>query len=480
VQALEKRELLAGDLEFKSPNTSPYQIIEGDSLTGQVKLAASTASSDIQVQLRIDQATNQASFSSSVFTDTKVITIAAGNDLSTVFTVSGWVDSIADGDHGVSLVATASGYSDLSVAMTILDADGNAPPEIVALDGLGFENGVLPGETVSLVGQFEDLNPADTHQVTVDWGDGTIQTLTAAQVDQVADSFSAGHVYDEAGLYEVAVTVADSADSDTERVDAAIVGIGLSDEGVLGVVGTVGDDRVEVRKACRGRVAVSVRLDGVDRQYRSYKASDVASLNIVTGDGQDRVKIHKKIKIMARIDVGAGHDVVKAGDGDTTVMAGAGNDIVITRRGNDSLHGGTGDDVLAAGDGDDLVDGGTGFNILVGGRGTDVMISSGEDIVIGGSLRDQTKVRKLAKLMSFWNSGDAFEDRVAVIREKFIDKRKGRHGHHRHHHHHGRHGEFVRDDKETDIFQNVDPAQRQWFFADDSEDTGADSQDIVS
>lgn len=129
------------------------------------------------------------------------------------------------------------------------------------------------------------------------------------------------------------------------------------------------------------------------------------------------------------------------------------------------------DDILSAGAGDDVVKGGPGFNVLLGGRGADVLVSAGEDIVIGGILREETKVCKLVKVMNYWTSDDAFQDRVDAIVDEFGGHRHG------HHHHHGR---FVTNDRETDVFRNVDPEQRQWFFADDHEVTGAGSEDIVS
>ena len=137
---------------------------------------------------------------------------------------------------------------------------------------------------------------------------------------------------------------------------------------------------------------VAARFEGFGKQYRSFRASDVAGVSVITGPGRDHVRVHSKVKVDAVIRSGAGHDVVEGGDGNTTVFAGAGNDVVVTRRGNDKILGGRGDDVLSAGSGDDIVKGGPGFNILVGGRGTDVLVSAGEDIVIGGVLRDESKV----------------------------------------------------------------------------------------
>jgi len=362
----------------------------------------------------------------------------------------------------------------LLVDIRILDAQaGNVPPAIESIEGLGFRNAGLPGSVFSISGNFDD---SDVHQVTVDWGDGQCEVLSASEVNQVSDSFNAGHVYATPGLYDVAVTVAEADDSDRQESRAAVVGVTLSDEGVVQVVGASGEDRVEVRKAKHDKLYVAARFEGFGKQYRSFRAGNVDGLSVITGPGRDHVRVQSKVKVDAVIRSGAGHDVVEGGDGDTTVFAGAGNDVVVTLRGNDKIIGGRRDDVLSAGSGNDIVKGGPGFNILIGGRGTDVLVTAGEDIVIGGILRDESKACKLVKVMNYWTSGDAFQERVDAIADEFSRHHRG---HHRHHHR-GRHGRFVTNDHETDVFRNVDPAQRQWFFADKNEVTGAGQEDIVS
>ena len=77
-----------------------------------------------------------------------------------------------------------------------------------------------------------------------------------------------------------------------------------------------------------------------------------------------------------------------------------------------------------------------------------------EDIVIGGILREEARVYKLAKSLNYWSSDDAFEDGVDAIVDGFIHKRKG---HHR---------DFVMDHTETDTVRDVESGQKQWFFAD--------------
>lgn len=477
VQSLEKRELLAGDLEFNAASPAPYRVVEGKAVTGLIKIE-SPALVDLEVQLTLDQATQQASLGFSTFVDSKVVTIPAGKMESNSFLVAAIVDNVRDGEHDVVLTASIAGYNDLSVDIRILDAQaGNVPPEIKSIDGLGFGNAVLSGSVVSMTGTFDDSDDADVHQVTVDWGDGQSEVLSTSEVNQVSDSFSAGHVYTTPGLYDVSVTVADAEDSDSESARAAVVGVTLSDDGVIQVVGASGQDRVEVKEAKRGKLYVAARFEGFGKQYRSFHASDVAGLSVITGPGRDHVRVHSKVKVDAVIRSGAGHDVVEGGDGNTTVFAGAGNDVVVTRRGNDKILGGRGDDVLSAGSGDDIVKGGPGFNILVGGRGTDVLVSAGEDIVIGGVLRDESKVCKLVKVMNYWTSGDPFQERVDAIVDEYSRHDRGRH--HRHHHK-GRHSQFVTNDRETDTFRNGDSVQRQWFFAGKNEVTGAGAEDIIS
>ena len=118
------------------------------------------------------------------------------------------------------------------------------------------------------------------------------------------------------------------------------------------------------------------------------------------------------------------------------------------------------------------------YELIPGCHNSGCKSRSGPDVhSFGGVLRDEARVCKLAKLMDYWASGDASEDRVEAIVDDFIDKRTGRHASC---YHHSKRNEFVRDDKETDIFRNIEPAQRKWFFADANEVTNADSQDIVS
>ncbi|MEO1688970.1 MAG: PKD domain-containing protein, partial [Pseudomonadota bacterium] len=93
---------------------------------------------------------------------------------------------------------------------------------------------------------FADPDPADTHTVTVDWGDGATETFADLPVG--TRSFVAQHVYAEPGVYQIAVTVTDlSGASDAATTLATTAGVTLDETGVLRIVGTSDDDAIDLR-----------------------------------------------------------------------------------------------------------------------------------------------------------------------------------------------------------------------------------------
>ncbi|MGI9471982.1 MAG: PKD domain-containing protein, partial [Rubripirellula sp.] len=337
----------------------------------------------------------------------------------------------------------------------------------LTLVGPGSEVTALPGSPATLSGSVAYLNEGDT--VTVDWGDGSVEMLDASSIDTVFDSFAAEHTYAEQGIYEVVVTVADSDGSDTEAVDAVISGIGLGDDGVLQVVGTAGNDKV-FSGAFYNKVWVLAKLDGVGWQGKWLKASDVTSLDLTLGAGDDFAKVSKRLHLPATIVAGGGDDVIIGGSGDTTVFGGAGSDILITRGGNDLLNGGEGSDVLSAGGGVDVLDGQDGADILIGGLDADTLLdSSGDDIVIGGTTIYDRNICALRKLIGVWSSDQSFAQRVAAIESGSQSSGVRLEA-----------GVTVFDDGTVDTFGTNELGDHDWFFADVAEETGASTDDVVS
>ncbi|MGI9468114.1 MAG: hypothetical protein ACR2OA_13420 [Rubripirellula sp.] len=108
VQGLEKRELLAGDLEFNPTSGAPYRVVEGKAVTGSIKID-SPATVALEVQITLEQATPQASLRFSAFVETKVVTIPVGETESPRFLVAAVVDNVRDGEHDVVLKASLAG-----------------------------------------------------------------------------------------------------------------------------------------------------------------------------------------------------------------------------------------------------------------------------------------------------------------------------------------------------------------------------------
>jgi hypothetical protein len=75
------------------------------------------------------------------------------------------------------------------------------------------------GTDVTFAGTFTDPGTADTHTMSVDWGDGTISPATAA-----TSPVGGTHQYTSAGIYDIAVTVTDDdGGSDTETCGFVVV-----------------------------------------------------------------------------------------------------------------------------------------------------------------------------------------------------------------------------------------------------------------
>ncbi len=77
------------------------------------------------------------------------------------------------------------------------------------------------------------------------------------------------------------------------------------------------------------------------------------------------------------LDLTAGCDFLRTGQGDDIVRAGEGDDTVESFEGDDSLYGGEGADSLDGGDGGDILYGGEGADILRGGDGDDFLFANG-------------------------------------------------------------------------------------------------------
>jgi Ca2+-binding RTX toxin-like protein len=147
--------------------------------------------------------------------------------------------------------------------------------------------------------------------------------------------------------------------------------------GVLRVRGTVGDDRIVLR---RNRRTGRVEIDGVAQTFdpATFSRVDVQAL-----DGDDRVDL-SALGLPATTDGGAGDDVILGSSAPDSILGGAGDD---------TLFGGRGADTLRGGDGNDYLGGGPGADQLFGDPGNDQVfaVDSARDTVDGGDGFDRVK-----------------------------------------------------------------------------------------
>lgn len=128
-----------------------------------------------------------------------------------------------------SAVATYNGLDDGSdqVALEVTDAGGledtdtttvtvtNVAPSLTLTSCPTAPNQV--GTDVGFAGSFTDPGTADTHTMTVDWGDGTTTGPAA-----VTTAVGGTHQYSTAGIFDIAVTVTDD-DGGTDRQSCGFV-----------------------------------------------------------------------------------------------------------------------------------------------------------------------------------------------------------------------------------------------------------------
>jgi Ca2+-binding RTX toxin-like protein len=234
----------------------------------------------------------------------------------------------------------------------------NVGPVIAAaLTSAGEVGGANAGQEVTLSASFADAGFLDTHTATIDWGDGT---TSSGVIDESggAGTVSGGHVYAQAGVYAVTLVVSDGDGGTASRALTAYVsGVSLSG-GVLTVVGTGGDDRVNVKKLTDGSLSVE-RNASVIRRLGAADDAAVTTVVLYLGAGNVSATVPGVSTASVFMDGGAGNDALNGGNGSNVLVGGEGNDTLLGGSGRDLLIGGAGSDQLGGNAGDDVLVAGT-------------------------------------------------------------------------------------------------------------------------
>ncbi|MCA9085087.1 MAG: hypothetical protein KDA81_13580, partial [Planctomycetaceae bacterium] len=231
----------------------------------------------------------------------------------------------------------------------------------------------------------------------VDWGDGS--DPETIQLSPGGREFTATHNFEQGGIYNIAVTAVDGQGGEAnETVSAVVQGMQLKD-GQLQIIGRSGNDRVVISPAGRNRIRVQLIIPGMLRQQLLLAASELGSITMDLGAGNDRVSVSSRISVPIEINAGAGNDNIISGSGPAIIDGGEGNDRIRTGNahdqvtdlwGNNSIQSGGGNDTIIVGEGNDYVNGGLGHDIISGGGGNDRLVGhSGHDILIGGEGADR-------------------------------------------------------------------------------------------
>lgn len=271
----------------------------------------------------------------------------------------------------------------------------NVSPTITNLDSShtdACESSADGAVTVS--GTFSDPG-TDTHNVTIDWGDGTAEDFIVSENDL---SFELSHTYDSGGWFEVIAFVTDSngATSDVVTTQAVVEGVGLVGD-VLYIIGTSGDDLIYLSQNYeRDIVRVIATLDqnsptNVTQINKTFETSSVTQVISYLCDGNDT---HwSRSNTFAPMT-------------SQTVFGGGGNDVLRGSIGTDVLHGQAGQDLLTGLAGDDELDGGADDDRLFGGSGSDLLLGSDGNDVLNGGLEDDHLFGGSGNDRMYGSSGD--------------------------------------------------------------------------
>ncbi len=160
-----------------------------------------------------------------------------------------------------------------------------------------------------------------------------------------------------------------------------------SGTGALVVVGNAIADTISLTESADHQ-SFTVDINNNASLQQTFNYSDVTSVRVVAGDGDDFV--YNDLLIDTEIFGQNGNDYLEGGYSNDLVMGGNGIDTLVGRNGNDVLNGQDGDDWLFGGPGVDALSGITGNDNLYGGTGDDTLNGHGGNDSLWGDAGDDS------------------------------------------------------------------------------------------
>jgi Ca2+-binding RTX toxin-like protein len=298
-----------------------------------------------------------------------------------------WTPGEADG-HGVFAVTirvsddSSPALSDAETIQITVD-ERNAAPSARLSGPLGG----VRGQILAFTGEFSDADALDTHEVAVDWGDGSGMPFRPSTDPGALDL---SHAYTGLGDFTVTWTVRDengAVGSASRTVTIGAVALqpdpGDPARTALMVGGTTSNDVIKFSKDRSGGVKVVLNR---------------VTLGVFAPTGR-----------VVAFGLGGDDDISVAGVTLPVEFYGG--------EGNDKLKAGKGSAILVGGPGDDKLTGGAARDLLIGGGEADRLAGAGEDdILVAGRTVYDDQPEALRAVMAEWARTDlTYAERVAHL-----------------------------------------------------------------
>lgn len=313
------------------------------------------------------------------------------------FEIRGVDDAIVDGTQTVTITASSdNSHAPSSATLEVTDDEASDIKILTIETSATEEDKAKPGETVKVAGTFS--GGGDNLIAEIQWGDGTSSLGTIGD-----GSFAGQHEYQTGGIFEIIVTLRDDPQGEVGEggakasIHAYVSGVRLTDQGTLQIVGTKRRDRISLSKS-GDSLRVKTKFGAEKWTRADFHYDEVKRIELIACGGNDNVTISSQVAQPANISAGPGHDIIRGGNGDTTIDGGPGNDFLFTRDGNDVVTDLEGHNWVRSGSGDDMVSTGVGVDYVVTSKGNDIIkdlggnnaihSGPGDDVVSTGDGRD--------------------------------------------------------------------------------------------